>query len=245
VAAAGAAAIAFTAQAPAGAGRTGNDLRFVDRAITVDESSGRAVVQVQREATLALEETNAWFSTHERTAGARDFSEATGWLRLAVGQTTASIVVYIHDDIDDEPFEETFVVRLSTNAYGTDIIDEAVVAIRDDDDPPEPVERLQPDQPAPGTQPVAAAATPPPAARQIARPAARTNNASRGSANGARGQATARVTPFELRTPGGQTAESIPVPDHASPLAAAAFLAAFVLAKVSAEVWYRWRMQAG
>ena len=235
-------AVAFVSVAPATADRSGDDLRFADRAIVVSESSGRAVVPVQRDATLALEQSDAWFATYERTAGPSDYNEATGWLRMAVGQTTSSIVIYVRDDTDDEPLDETFVVRLSTNAYGTDIIDEAVVTIRDDDDPPEPVERLQPEQASAASEPVTAAAAPPAVARQVARPAARSDRTANNTA--ARRQPAARVTPFELRTPTGDGAESIPVPEHASPLAAAAFLAALGLARVSAEVWYRWRTTA-
>ena len=208
----------------------------------VSESEGRAFVQVERSATLALEESNAWFATVERTAGSDDYTEAAGWLRMAVGQTTGSIVIYLRDDVEDEAFDETFVVRLSTNAYGADVIDEKTVTVRDDDDPPEPVETLAPETRTPTAAPVAAAAAPVQVARPAARTATRVPQAARQAST--RRQTAARVTPFELRAPGQSVDDSIPVPDHASPVVAAAFLAAVILARVGAEVWYRWRTAA-
>lgn len=236
-------ALALAAAPGAHAATDGSDLTFEQHHVEVSETAGRASVTIRRATTAALEESEATYATYERTATeGDDFGDGSGRVRLAVGQTSSTITVYLLDDTDDEP-DETFVLRMF-RGMSSEVVDEAIITIHDDDHSSGSEPALdaaavtEASQTRAATRPSGPTPLPLASARPYVRPA------SPARVRRAQPQPVApRVTPFEIRSPARPTGESLPVPDHTTPVAAAGLLAALALARVSAETWYRWRAQ--
>lgn len=233
--------------APAAAA-PGDELQFESRRIDVHEHAGRVVVRIVRPAVSSLQSAEAAVVSIDRSATAGDdYSPLSTRVRLDVGETVATIVVFIVDDSVEEP-TEMFVLRLTGDTGPSHVIDEAYITVFDDDtvraastrSPSAPtVGAANAASRSPAASGQAAAASPP------AQPSAARSRATRAArpAPGATQRPQARVTPFELRTREGEVPASVPVPDHASPVVAASILAMIALGRVSAELWYRYRIR--
>jgi hypothetical protein len=241
-----AAALAPGASAGAAPGDTApSEVRFTQPAWSVDEGAGYAVVSVERTG-LPVSAIDVDYSTAAGTATAGvDYTDAHGTLHFGVGTTVASFALNLVDDSVPET-TETVTLRLDAVRGGDGRPGSpASLLIRDDDT------RTAAAVTAPTTPPTGAAA------RSLARPAPETATATatpsgssavvvrRRPAAPAAAPATARPpTRFELRT----RADDDSITDgslggtRVNPLLA--ILAGLLVARLSAEVWFRVRTLA-
>lgn len=212
--------------------------RFVEPAMQVAE--GQAIVRVVVERTdLPVSRVTVDYRLESGTATEReDFAGGAGRLVFDVGERQATVIAYVRDD-DLAEEREHFLVQLLGPSSAS-----ATISIIDDDGTAPATAT-----PAASTAPPAPADAPPsagPAAVTAAPPRTETVRrrvAATRSAAPAPRRVTVRqspVTPFELRPAPGTSATSMP--SAVDP--AIALLAGLLLAKVSAEVWFRARTVA-
>lgn len=257
-----ASASAQTAQAQPGG------VRFSSLNVEIDENAESLRVTVERTGALHVSRLVVDFATESGSArGGSDYADSAGTLTFEVGESFKSIAIRVRNDADVEEREQ-FTVRLSNARGDTPTTGGPMtIAIWDDDTPPfDPaaaevgppagetagVRRTAPARVpiaapqvalAPATAAPAAVASPSTAdARPAPRPVARARGA---SASSARRQVSFRqspVTPFVLRpaTTGAATAPALPA--RVDPLLA--LIAGLLLARVSAELWFRTRFEA-
>lgn len=223
--------------------RATGDFRFAEPSITASESQTVVRVAVHR-TDLPVSRASVDYRTEAGTATpASDYAETSGTLTFGVGETYAVFTVLLRDDVATEE-HETVMLRLS-NASASVV----TLTIEDDDDAFEEVASGDG-----ASLPAAPAAAPSGEARAGSSPAhPRTNavavTAPRRVATPPRPRAVATprrvnvrqspVTPFELR-PSPRPATGTGNPDEVD--AGLAVLAALVLSRVAAEVWFRSRM---
>ena len=212
-----------------------DSVRFKVKRVETVESAPRVRIALERNATASLSEAEASFESADGSAtAAADYMAVRGRIRMMVGQTADTIDIALFDDSDEEA-TETFVLRL-TDAYDrSEVIDEVLIVLQDDD----------------RTTAIAASDSEPPAARvdvapPTTAPAPRADVVVRAAARprprAAPAESKMRVTPFELHAPG-SASERLPTPEHVTPVAGAGLLAALALGRVAAEFWYRWRVR--
>ena len=104
---------------------------------TLVENAGEVVLVVNRFGGLVAESTVDYVVTDGTAKAGVDYdATATGTLVFAEGASTASVIVGIVDDLDEEP-TETLTVTLSNPSAGLTLVGEltATVTIRDNDQP--------------------------------------------------------------------------------------------------------------
>jgi hypothetical protein len=226
-------ALSWTAPA-----RAAGSFRFPQPEINVTE--GQTLVRAVVERTdLPVSRASVDYRLEAVTADeGRDFAGGAGRLMFDVGDQQATIVVYLRDDdLDEGP--ETLVVQLLGSSTAS-----ATVTILDDDRTPSAIATTTDAGTAPPPPAPTAAAPPAAAAGAPAPPVVRRRLVATTPVPPAPRRVTVRqspVTPFELRPAPGSPATS--VPGAVDP--AIALLAALLLAKVAAEVWFRARAAIG
>ena len=103
---------------------------------TASEGDGTVDLEVTLSHEVAEEVTVRYATFDGSATQPGDYIAASGTLRFAAGETTATLTLTLTDDIFTEP-AETFVVRLSSAAGATLAGDEAIVVILDDDNLPQ------------------------------------------------------------------------------------------------------------
>ena len=233
VAAAG--AIGAAVVTPAAAAGRADQLYFSVSRFEVDEGAGRAVLEVRRPATTALEETEAAFITvDEGATSPDDYMSTRGRLRLHVGATSGSVQVVVVDDAEHEPLDESFAVRLLDPDDPSRVVDEVTIVINDND--PAPRDYVGGDRASGASG--SGSGTVSGASAQAGNPQAVAQRPSVRVRRVPARPATPKVTPFRLQAPDDGTSGSVPVPAHATPTTAAGLLAGLLLARVAAELWY-------
>src|SRR5687768_15756731 len=79
----------------------GEDMRFTNRSANINEAGGHVQIQISRGATRALEASTAGYRTVDGSAeSGGDYISHSGLVELDVGETAASIAIFLRDDVE-------------------------------------------------------------------------------------------------------------------------------------------------
>ncbi len=242
--------------APAAAQTGAGNVRFSSTYIDAGEADEFVRVAVERSGALQLRRFQIDFDTQSGTArGGSDYTDLSGTLVFEVGESVRTFVVRLQDD-DVAESHEQFGIRLSNPQGDSPAVGApATIAIRDDEVVAQ--DAALPD-PTPGsTSPTRRVVT---AAETATGPAAAERPTTAGAGRRApssssvrkrqpapvtRGQVSYRQvpsTPFELRASDSATAAGAGQSPATAVNPLLALLAGLVLARVSAELWFRSRL---